>query len=75
MAGWRLVCRGIADNEKALKKWGIRSTHFHKPMKLNRSATVQLTTKAPISFNAVLGAVCFHKCQFGGLNFFSFSFF
>ena len=26
-------------------------------MKLNRSTTVQLTTKAPISFNVVLGAV------------------
>lgn len=62
-------------NEKALKKWGIRSTHFHKPIQMIRSTNVQLTTKAPISFNAVLGAVCLHKCSFGAINLFFFFFF
>lgn len=47
----------IGANEKALKKWGIRSTHFHKPIQMIRSTNVQVTTKAPIFFNAVLQAV------------------
>jgi hypothetical protein len=51
----------MSYNEKALKKWGIRSTHFHKPIQMIRSTNVQVTTQTPISFNAVLGAVASTK--------------
>jgi hypothetical protein len=66
---------GSRSNEKALKKWGIRSTHFHKPMKLNRSTNVQVTDKAPISFNAVLPEVASTNADTKNETFFSFLFF